>query len=296
MSVITSYHPTDVRIRPAEEDDLLACAGIFARSVADLTERYRPDRVAHLVIEPEERLPTYRHILETGAMFVAEDGDRVGFAAAVVRDGVWFLSQLWVLPEHQAGGIGSALLDEALAWGRGSSAFSVIASPHPAAHLLYLRASMFPLWTQLELTGGGLPAGPAPRGLEALEERDGGWVDELDREVRGAARPEDHAWFRGKADGLALWRDGHPRGYVYAWPEGTVGPGAARDPSDLPALLRAARHRIGGPVTVSVPSSNWTALRELVGAGCAPTAWNTFLASRALGDGTRYLSSGGALG
>lgn len=285
-----------MRIRPAEADDLLACARIFARSAADLTERYRPDQVGELVFHPEERLPTYRHLLETGAMFVAEDGELLGFSGAVIRDGVWFLSQLWVLPEHQARGVGSALLDEALAWGRGASVFSVVGSPHPAAQLLYLRASMFPLWTQLELTGGGPTAAQEPRGVRALSDRDRGWVDELDRDVRGAARPQDHGFFRRHAGGLALWRDGRPRGYVYAWPGGKVGPGAAQDPADLPALLRAARHRIGGPVTVSVPSTNWTTLRELVGIGCAPAGSNTFLASRPLGDGTRYISSGGALG
>jgi GNAT superfamily N-acetyltransferase len=285
-----------VRIRLAEDDDLLACARIFARSATDLTERYRPDQSGDFSVEPQERLPLYRHLLGTGAIFVAEDPDPVGFSAAIVRDGVWFLSQLWVLPDHQAGGIGSALLEEALAWGRGSSAFSVIGSPHPAAQLLYLRASMFPLWTQLELTGGRVPAPEPIRGVESLRADDGEWVDALDREVHGAARPEDHAFFRSQADGSALWREGRPRGYVYAWADGKVGPGAALAPSDLAMLLRAAGGRVPGPITVAVPSSNWTALRELVRVGCVPTGWNTFLASRPLGDGARYLSSGGALG
>jgi hypothetical protein len=75
-----------------------------------------------------------------------------------------------------------------------------------------------------------------------------------------------------------------------------VGPGAVRDPADLPDLLRAARHAAGGPITVAVPSANWTALRELLGLGLIPTTVNTFLASRHLGGGARYLSSGGALG
>jgi GNAT superfamily N-acetyltransferase len=284
-----------VRIRLAGDDDLLSCARIFARSATDLTERYRPDQVADFSVEPEERLPMYRHVVQSGTIFVADDPDPVGFSAAIVRDGVWFLSQLWVLPGHQGRGIGSALFDEALAWGKGSRAFSVIGSPHPAAQLLYLRASMFPLWTQLEFTGGRAPDPDVIPGVQPLGGDDGQWVDELDREVRGSARPEDHAFFQRQAQGSALWRDGRPRGYVYAWPDGKVGPAAALDPSELPALLRAARSEVPGPMTVAVPSSNWTALRELVGLGCVPTGWNTFLASRPLGDGTRYLSSGGAL-
>jgi hypothetical protein len=49
-------------------------------------------------------------------------------------------------------------------------------------------------------------------------------------------------------------------------------------------------------LSVAVPSTNGTALRELLAHGLIPTTGNTFLASRPLGDGARYLSSGGALG
>jgi GNAT superfamily N-acetyltransferase len=287
-----------VRIRPANEDDLLPLARMFVRTVAVLDQRFWPDHT-RVSIEPESRLPVYRHLLRTGAMSVAEDPDPVGFSAAIVRDGVWFLSQLWVLPERHGEGVGAALLDEALAWGRGAGAgaFSVVASPHPAAVTLYLRASMFPLWLQYDLESAVAPPIPEPPpGTDTLGDDDQPWLDELDRAVHGAARPEDHALFRAEAAGLALRRDGHPRGYVYAWPGGKVGPGAVRDPADLPDLLRAARHAAGGPIRVAVPSTNWTALRELLGLGLTPAMTNTFLASRPMGNGARYLSSGGALG
>jgi hypothetical protein len=64
----------------------------------------------------------------------------------------------------------------------------------------------------------------------------------------------------------------------------------------VPVLLRAARHVAAGPISVSVPSSNWSALRELVGMGLTLLGTSTFMASRPLGDASRYLSSGGALG
>jgi GNAT superfamily N-acetyltransferase len=272
-------------------------ARIFVRTVTHLDERYRPDRRDPAPLEAEERLPVYRHLQATGVMFVAEDPDPIGFSAAIVRDGVWFLSQLWVLPGRQGAGVGGALLDQALDWGSGARTFTVVASPHPAALALYLRASMYPLWLQYDVEGTVAPPIPEPPpGTDPLGDHDQPWLDELDREVHGAARSEDHALFRTEAAGLALWRDGRPRGYVYAWPGGKVGPGAVRDPGDLPDLLRAARHAAGGPISVAVPSSNWTALRELVGLGLAPATTNTFLASRPIGDASRYLSSGGALG
>jgi GNAT superfamily N-acetyltransferase len=284
-----------VRIRRAEEDDLPGLATVFVAAASYLVERYRPEQIGDLPLDPAGRLPMYRHLHATGALFMAEDPDPIGFSAAVIRDGVWFLSQLWVLPDRHASGIGSRLLDEALAWGRGSSAFSVVASPHPAAQLMYLRASMYPVWTQLELTGSDASPPAMPDGLKDLGETDQPWLDELDREVRGIARPEDHAFWRRDAAGLALRRDGRAAGYVYVWPDGKAGPGAVRDPADMPTILKAARNRAAGPVTFAVPSTNWSALRELVREGFSPLGANTFMASRPLPDGSRYLSSGGGL-
>lgn len=273
----------------------MALADIFVRTATYLTDRYRPEQIGTMPQDLEGRLPTYRHLLATGAIFVAEDPDPIGFSAAVVRDDVWFLSQLWVLPDHHGRGAGGALLDEALAWGRGASTFTVIASPHPAAQILYLRASMYPLWSQIEATGKS-SAGSMPAGVDDLKVGDQPWVDEVDREVRGIARPEDHGLWRKMAGGLALRREGRPAGYVYVWPDGKVGPGAVRDPADMPAILAAAGYRAGGTMSLAVPATNWTALRELVRDGFQLAGSNTFMASRPLPDASRYLSSGGALG
>jgi GNAT superfamily N-acetyltransferase len=283
-----------VQIRPATEDDLSDIGRIFDDSSAWLTEKYRPDQVGRPPVAVANREGLYHHLLRTGAMFVALDPGPAGFSAAVVRDGVWFLSLLWVLPEHHGSGIGSALLQETLAWGRGSAVFSVVASPYPVAQLIYMRSSMYPLYAQVDMAGSLQPSEPA-EGIGPLETSDGAWVDELDREVRGIARPEDHEFWRSEARGVALRRDGSPLGYVYGWPDGKIGPGAAREPSDLPALLAAGVLPGKEGVTVSVPSANWSALRELIRLGFAPIGSNTFMASRPMGDPSRYISSGGAL-
>lgn len=285
-----------MRIRRATGDDLPALAEIFSVAARYVTERYRPEFIGLFPIDPETRYPLYGHLLETGTILLAEDRGPVGFAASTVRGDVWFLSQLWVLPERHAAGIGSMLLDESLTTASGATTFTVISSPHPAAQLLYMRASMLPLWLDVEMTGADAPVGEEPRGVEPLTDDDQGWVDEIDRAARGVVRREDHAFWRRRASGLALRRDGTPLGYVYVAPEGRVGPGAVRDARDTPAILAAARHHAAGPVTFSVPSTNWSALRELVRLGFAPVASNTFMASKPIADGTRYLSSGGALG
>jgi GNAT superfamily N-acetyltransferase len=300
------FGEVSVRIRQAEKTDLRTLAGIFAASSEDLIRRYRPDQAELLPVNSDGAVAAYGHLHRTGVMFVAEEPDPVGFSAAVVRDDVWFLSQLWVVPGRQGLGIGSALMDETLAWGHGASAFSVVSSPHPAAQTLYVRRSMYPLWMQVDLAGDAgdshevrdLPDTYAP-----LSEEDQTWVDEIDRDVRGIARPVDHAFWRETATGIALRRAGSAVGYVYVWPPGgwtakpksKIGPGAVRDPRDMSPLLDAALRLAGGEVTVAVPSTNWSALNELVGLGFRISIMNTFMASRALPDGHRYISSGGSL-
>ena len=261
-----------------------------------LDARYRPDQGERNPAGSGSRDDFYRHLLQTGTILLAEDREAVGFSASVVRDGVWFLSQFWVLPEWHGAGIGSALLEETLAAGRHADAFSVVASPFPVAQLLYLRASMFPLWNQIDMRGV-LPRDERPGGIEDLTTADQAWIDDLDREIRGVARPEDHRFWRDSARGFALGSDGSPVGYVYGWADGKIGPGAVREASDIPRLLRAAALAMPGEqeVTLAVPDANWSALRELIRAGFVPLGSNTFMATRPLGDPTRYISSGGAL-
>jgi GNAT superfamily N-acetyltransferase len=142
-----------VRIRPATPDDVEHLARIFDASAGWLNERYRPDSDRPFPPAAGRNLLYEQHLLDTGGVFIAEDPEPVGFSAAIVREGVWFLSLLWVLPDHHGAGAGSTLLDETLAWGRSAKIFSVVASPYPVAQLIYLRASMFPLWTQVDLAG-----------------------------------------------------------------------------------------------------------------------------------------------
>ncbi len=285
-----------MQIRPATEDDLADIGKIFDAASAWLIEKYRPDQIGEPAVSVTNREGLYRHLLDTGGVFMALDPEPAGFSAAIVREGVWFLSLLWVLPDRHGSGIGSALLEETLAWGKGAAAFSVVASPYPVAQLIYLRSSMYPLYVQIDMAGN-VPEQKPVDGVDPLESSDQHWVDELDREVRGVARPEDHGFWRSEARGLALRRDGSPIGYVYGWPDGKIGPGVARDPGEVAVLLAAAAGVLPRKVraTVAVPSTNWSALRELIRTGFAPIGSNTFMASRPLGDPTRYISSGGAL-
>ena len=282
-----------MRIRRADESDFPALAEIQISGREWLARRYEPETLHQFPADPAASMVTLGHLHRTGAVFVAEDPGPVGFASAIVRDDVWFLSQLWVAMERHGSGIGSALLDEALAWGHGSSIFSVVASPFPGAQTLYMRRSMFPVWHAMEFEG-------KPGTVEAVQTAELGpgdapWVDELDRVVRGVARPEDHSFLREHARGIALRRGEDPLGYLYAWPDGKLGPGAVRDGRDTGELLRAGIAAGSGHVTLVVPTTNWAALQEVTRLGLRLVSKTVFMASRAMPDGGRYFSSGGSL-
>jgi GNAT superfamily N-acetyltransferase len=72
---------------------------------------------------------------------VAEEAGRlVGFTAAWVRDEVWFLSALFVLPERQGRGIGRRLLDPA--WGEGyRPRITITEAIQPVSTASYLAAA-----------------------------------------------------------------------------------------------------------------------------------------------------------
>lgn len=66
----------------------------------------------------ESVLPGFRHVQETGIFELVEvDGRVAGIASAVVREGLWFLSSFWVLPEFQKQKLGGPLLRRV--WERG---------------------------------------------------------------------------------------------------------------------------------------------------------------------------------
>ena len=114
------------------------------------------------------------------------DGQLVGAALAIVRGGLWGLSLLVVLPEHQSAGVGRALLAQALEHGDGTVRGGVIlSSPDSRALRAYARAGFAP--------HPSLDAEGTPRGVTAPPSVRDGSVEDLplteavDRVVRGDA-------------------------------------------------------------------------------------------------------------
>jgi hypothetical protein len=210
-----------------------------------------------------------------------------------------------------AKGAGQELLRRAMDAGkaRGARVFSVVSSTSPVAQSLYMRSGMFPLGIGYRVTGAvdTLLSLPPPAGNQKIVVDCAGWQDriaDLDVAVYGGPRRDDHALYMADVWGtepysFALNRDGELCGYGYAMANGHIGPFAAYDAADVPALMHMAgawlRERGVEESWGYFITTNPTALRPLLQGGWRIGGWTFFLSTEPFGQFDRYVPSGGLL-
>lgn len=249
----------ELTYRPARPDEIAACAEIWRTSTNDYT---RP--LGQHEIPPDTnqvtRLLTHLQATDPERFLVAttaEDGDEraVAFTSAIERERLWYLSMLFVLPEVQGKGVGRELLARVLPSDGTSARSTATDSAQPISNALYATYGIVPRMPLLNLVGlpsragafGTLPSGivPVPFETVAATNADGGHdglvhaIDGLDRDIVGAAHPQDHRYLRSEGRHGWLYRgpDGSPLGYGYAGESGRLGPVAVRDPDLLSPIL-----------------------------------------------------------
>lgn len=255
--------PDGLVYRPVRPDELSACAEVWRDSINDYTRHLnQPD------VPPETAslIRLYAHLQSTdperfvvATLPAAEPGgeDRVvAFAAALMRERLWFLSMLFVRPELQRAGMGRELLSR-VAPRDGEASFRSTAtdSAQPISNALYASEGIVPRIPLLNLIGlphdtqafGSLPSGVVPVPFAEVAGRPGSDghqrladdVDALDREVLGVAHPADHRFLRQESRTGWLYRgpDDAVLGYGYATEAGRIGPIAVRDPELLAPIL-----------------------------------------------------------
>ncbi|MFL5709180.1 MAG: GNAT family N-acetyltransferase [Chloroflexota bacterium] len=246
-------------VRPARPEDVAACAAIWRISINDYTSRLGQPEIP-MELGPITRLYTHLQISDGDRFLVAErPGEHpeiVAFTAATVRDRLWYLSMLFVLPEFQGSGLGRELLERILPSDADIVRGVATDSAQPISNALYARYGMVPRMPLLSLTGlpqrpeafGDLPSGVVPLAFEEIAggSTDGQGhrllteaVDQLDAELAGASHPVDHRFLRTESRRGWLYRgpDGSPIGYGYAGEAGRVGPVAVRDSALLGPVL-----------------------------------------------------------
>ncbi len=192
--------------------------------------------------------PNLRHLMNhdpDGFFTAVESDETLGFGAAFCRSRQWFLSELWVLPQHQGKGAGELLLRKALLHGERSGAreFLALVPCEPAIQGLLLRHTFRPLTPVYQFhisRQAALPLAHALAGLlegrnatsDLLDRRGQADMDRIDQVTRGFTREVDHTyWLKEQSFNAALVRQGDRiAGYGYGVAD-QVGPvaGSSRE-------------------------------------------------------------------
>src|SRR5436309_9489807 len=172
-----------------------------------------------ILASPPQSVPaTLRHVFETGTMYVAEqDGTIEGFAGAITRGSVTFLTDLFVRSQTQSAGLGKTLLQYVLT--HEQAVHCTMSSTDPRAQALYIRYGMQPVFPHFNLQWQGQAhEEPFPPNIEVVEGQAGDpALVEWDAQVSGRARPVDHAFWIEQQRSIPLWfrRRGVIVGYAY---------------------------------------------------------------------------------
>jgi GNAT superfamily N-acetyltransferase len=244
-----------IAYRPVRGDELARCTDIWRDSINGYIG---PLGQAEIGSDTAPLLRLYGHLSTSdpdrfvvGTQTDPGTGEEriVAFASAFVRERLWFLSMLFVLPEVQGAGVGRALLARVMPPPDADMVLGTATdSAQPISNALYASLGIVPRLPLLNLIGlperldafGPLPSGVQPVPFETIA---GGGadgrghaelsaiVDELDRELLGVAHPIDHRYLRTESRRGWLYRgpDGGVLGYGYATEAGRVGPIAVRD-------------------------------------------------------------------
>jgi GNAT superfamily N-acetyltransferase len=270
---------TPLTFRPGSVADSYAVFRVFEETLADLNRRFGsttptswqdPEALERMWVE---RRSLYEHLAQTSERFwVAEQDDRiVGFSRTILQDGVRELTELFVLPGVQSGGVGRELLARAFPTKK-TKHRSVISSADVRAQALYIKAGIYPRFPiyyfgrkpeAVSVTTDLVfePISASPENLEILAS--------LDRSLLEYRRDVTHAWLLGDRQGYVYYQDDLPVGYGYVGARN--GPFALIDDRDFPVVLAHAESEAAkdgrGEFGLEIPMINHAAVDYLLGRG-----------------------------
>jgi GNAT superfamily N-acetyltransferase len=242
-----------VLIRPLLPEDVPALVELQHDAFDEMAVRMGDTRFA---LTDEFRARGMRRIghlqrTDPDSAWVAEvDGAPAGFALALVRDGMWFLSLLAVHPSQQGKGVGRALLDAALSTATDRS--WIMSTVEPAALRRYQRAgfALHPTYTAKGTPD--LSRMPAPTGIREAQDGDAATFDDVLRAVRGAAMGPEVGYFEGLGQRVLV---APGRGFAVLRPQGTNWL-AATDEETARALLWSVLAEAKEPLEIDWLAAN----------------------------------------
>jgi ribosomal protein S18 acetylase RimI-like enzyme len=285
--------------RRCRKEDLPAFVRLILRTADDLRGRtgkepfrWRPRSVPEI----------FAHLRATDpeTFLCAWSGRRlVGVAGAVVRGKQWYLCWLFVDRRCQDRGVGRELLRRVWRESPGMSHALGTFTYNQQAVGLYTSFGMLPheFLTLMEGASGKIRV-PGPTRLEVSEgadRRDVAWINRLEKEIRGHARPPEwNLWSRSGSYRVLLFRRGGRRvGYGMIGPRDEVHPvgvvSAAYLPDALSETIRAAIGLGRKKVRLICPNSNRELYRFAHGLGLRNVEMLVFMTDEPCGDFSRYV-------
>lgn len=254
---------------------------IFYESLNDLSRRLNVSAITGgddpQVLENlwPNRKPLLDHLAETAENFwIAEDSDTgqaLGYARSILRDGCRELTEFFVRPGHQSGGVGGQLLARAFP-PDGASHRMIIATIDARAQARYLRAGVYPRFPIYYFERQPEPVQvPTDLTIEPISETPETIVilRQIEMALFNHRRDIDLAFLLNERTGFLYRRAGQPVGYGFTGKR--RGPFALLDAADFPAVLAHAEthaHNLGlTDFGVEVPLINEIAVQYLLGRG-----------------------------
>ncbi|MDP9358451.1 MAG: GNAT family N-acetyltransferase [Chloroflexota bacterium] len=266
--------------RPGTPDDTRAIYDVFVQSIGDFERRGGTSDGDNVWFDPgwvarfwERRGPLFDHLARTaeGCWIAERDGQVIGYARATLHDGVRELTEFFVLPGHQAGGVGCELLARAFPHG-GARRRVIIATTDTPALARYLKAGVSPRFPIYSISGKPHPADiPTDLTIERATATPETFAElrAIDQAILGFARDTDHAFLLSDRRAELYRRGDQVVGYGYVG-NGT-GPIALLEVSDVPAVLARAEteaaRRHEADFGLNVPLVNRAAVDHLLRRG-----------------------------
>lgn len=292
----------EILIRTGTSDDSPGIFRVFVAAFVDLNRRLnletgfaRPDFVEWFW---QRHRPLYDYLARTDSrLVVAEaEGQVVGFARAILRDGVLQLTEFFIHPEAQSAGLGRDLLGRVFPREEAARKL-IIATLDSRAQARYLKCGVYPR-CPIQYFSRKPEAVAHASDLAFVRVRADAEIvarlDAIDRAVLGYVRPQEHHFLLADREGYLVQRGGESVGYAYLGHE--TGPIALSDPADFPAVLAYAEHlaaaQNGRHMGVEVPMINRHAVDYLLGRGFRLDPFMALLMSdEAFGNFDRYIGT-----
>lgn len=288
----------DIIYRPAGAADIPDVARVYREALSGLNRRHGYE---YRSVKTRPVNPFYAFTLEheSEQFQVAESGGVVvGAAISWTRPPLWFLSHLFIEPRFQGIGIGRALLTRVLVSAKRSdirvrgvmtALFNTVSTGLYSDFNMKSRETMWFMTGKARAIRAEIGRSDDAGRYEKLSGTDDvvRTLSGIDEKVLGYSRELHHRYFFGlpEVECYGIFKEDEATGYVYLWPDGHIGPAAAKHIAalykTLPfALLRAAER--SGTVSVIAPVSGIGVMKLLLAAGLSADYPYCFMSTKML--------------